>query len=121
MKREEKKQEREEKESEKMENAEMEIEETENEGSESESESEEIQSLQQKSLAGMDLRKSHSGILSLVEKLFETSGQRSKQNLQLSFQVHSLNLGKLMPAGVRHDHIVSYFALYEFFDVLYKN
>ncbi|APA08452.1 hypothetical protein sscle_04g032220 [Sclerotinia sclerotiorum 1980 UF-70] len=65
-----------------------------------------------------DLKKSHSDVLKLLKTLFGRGGAaEEKGNLQLAFQVHLLNMGKIMPRGVTHDHIVSYFALVDLFDI----
>lgn len=59
------------------------------------------------------LQESHSDILNLLEMLFE-----EEANLRLAFQIHLISLGKDLPAGVCHEHIVSYFGLFKLFDIL---
>ncbi|KAI0855733.1 hypothetical protein F4860DRAFT_529974 [Xylaria cubensis] len=55
---------------------------------------------------------SHLSILNLLEKLFnQDAAMRGRGNLQLAFQVHLLNEGKIMPDGVCPEHIISYFSL----------
>ncbi|KAI1377248.1 hypothetical protein F4677DRAFT_459120 [Hypoxylon crocopeplum] len=64
------------------------------------------------------IEKTHEVILGFLKKLVGKPGATEvKKNLQLSFQVYLFALGRPMPAGVCHEHIFSYFALLEFFDV----
>ncbi|RFU75821.1 ankyrin repeat [Trichoderma arundinaceum] len=74
-----------------------------------------------KSLASeiiVGVEESHCKILNLLNALFkEDNSIDNRGNLQLAFQVHLLTLGKKIPKGVSHDHIVSYFGLVKFFDI----
>jgi ankyrin repeat protein len=66
----------------------------------------------------LDVSESHSTVLNSLEILFrqDNSGE-NRENLQLAFQVYLLSLGKRIPKGVCHDHIVCYFGLFKLFDV----
>ena len=57
-------------------------------------------------------------IMHFIEQLFRKAREKEGNgNLQLSFQVYLLAMGRSMPAGVCHEHIMSYFALRQFFEV----
>lgn len=67
------------------------------------------------------IEESHSDILDLLKILFNkdnSTGERG--NLQLAFQVYLLTLGKRLPKGVCHEHIVSYFGLVKLLDIFRK-
>ncbi|KAI0847664.1 hypothetical protein F5Y00DRAFT_271006 [Daldinia vernicosa] len=67
--------------------------------------------------AGTNIQESHREILRLLERLFaESSTVETWGNLRLSFQIFSLNHGRSITSGIFPEHIVSYFALHEFFD-----
>ncbi|KAK8244181.1 hypothetical protein HDK90DRAFT_531290 [Phyllosticta capitalensis] len=70
------------------------------------------------------LKKTHGEILRLLKQLFgkdKAKGKHNKKkNLLLSFQVYLLTLGKSIPSGVCHEHIVSYFGLHKLFDYFHK-
>ncbi|KAI8956817.1 hypothetical protein F5Y11DRAFT_364739 [Daldinia sp. FL1419] len=68
--------------------------------------------------AELNIKDSHREILQLLEKLFaESSAAETWGNLRLSFQIFLLNHGRSITSGVCPDHIISYFALLEFFDI----
>ncbi|KAL7969310.1 hypothetical protein HDV63DRAFT_411060 [Trichoderma sp. SZMC 28014] len=57
-------------------------------------------------------------ILNLLGILFKKDNPtENRENLQLAFQVYLLSLGKRIPKGVCHDHIVCYFGLVKLFDI----
>ncbi|KAF7931553.1 uncharacterized protein EAE98_004289 [Botrytis deweyae] len=61
----------------------------------------------------------HSGIFNLLKILFGKDGAvEERGNLQLSFQIHMLNLRKKIPKNITYIHIISYFALFRLFDTL---
>ncbi|KAK8175879.1 hypothetical protein IWX90DRAFT_124912 [Phyllosticta citrichinensis] len=72
------------------------------------------------------IKETHAGLLNCFKKLFETSRAKQKrrskknQNLQLSFQVYLMTLGKSLPPGIHLEHIISYFSLHEFLDYFVK-
>ncbi|KAK8185867.1 hypothetical protein BC567DRAFT_154647 [Phyllosticta citribraziliensis] len=72
------------------------------------------------------IKETHASLLKCFKKLFETSRAKQKrrskknQNLQLSFQVYLMTLGKSLPPGIHLEHIISYFSLHEFLDYFVK-
>ncbi|KAI0119661.1 hypothetical protein F4814DRAFT_458849 [Daldinia grandis] len=67
--------------------------------------------------ADTNIQESHGEILRLLEKLFtESSTMETWGNLRLSFQIFLLNHGRSITSGICPEHIVSYFALLDFFD-----
>ncbi|KAK5994719.1 Ankyrin repeat domain-containing 50-like protein [Cladobotryum mycophilum] len=72
---------------------------------------------------GTSIKTTHETILALLQKLSGTAeAKEEKQNLQLSFQVYLLSMrkSKPMPGGVCLEHIISYFALFAFFNVFHQ-
>ncbi|KAK7744365.1 hypothetical protein SLS62_010220 [Diatrype stigma] len=64
------------------------------------------------------LKKSHRDVLNLLEIIFNKRGEAEETgNLQLAFQVHLFNRRRSMLGGISHEHVVSYFALVELFDI----
>lgn len=63
------------------------------------------------------IERRYSTILDLLRILFDKSQGGKFENLQLAFQVHLFNIGKRLPVGVHHEHIVSYYGLVGLFDV----
>jgi ankyrin repeat protein len=57
-------------------------------------------------------------LLDNFRKLFQP--EEDAKNLQLSFQIHRLTIKKSIPDTISHEHIISYFALHEFFDLFRK-
>ncbi|KAI1387226.1 uncharacterized protein F4822DRAFT_444003 [Hypoxylon trugodes] len=56
-------------------------------------------------------------VLNWLEVLLGSDEEgKSKENLQLAFQVYLFHVGKTMPRGVCHEHIISYFALVGLFE-----
>ncbi|KAL5088510.1 hypothetical protein Trisim1_006468 [Trichoderma cf. simile WF8] len=74
----------------------------------------------QKSFISKDIlatEKRYSTVLNLLQILF-AKGQGGKfGNLQLAFQIHLFNMGKKLPVGVHHEHIVSHYGLAGLFDI----
>ncbi|KAK5992631.1 Ankyrin repeat domain-containing 50-like protein [Cladobotryum mycophilum] len=64
----------------------------------------------------VSVEESHSAVLDLLKILFDNNKATEEGNLRLAFQVYFLNMGKTLPGGVCHEHIVSYFGLVRFFD-----
>ncbi|KAL6915593.1 hypothetical protein FSST1_007088 [Fusarium sambucinum] len=58
-------------------------------------------------------------VFNLFKVLFNKDGKAEERgNLQLAFQVHLITQGKAIPDGISHEHIVGYFALVSFFDII---
>ncbi|RGP70026.1 ankyrin repeat [Fusarium sporotrichioides] len=58
-------------------------------------------------------------VFNLFKVLFNKDGKAGERgNLQLAFQVHLITQGKAIPEGLSHEHIVGYFALVSFFDII---
>lgn len=66
----------------------------------------------------LGIAESHSKVLYLLRILFnKDNSTENRENLQLAFQVYLLTLGKRIPKGVCHDHIVCYLGLFKFLDI----
>ncbi|KAM6488331.1 hypothetical protein HDV62DRAFT_347542 [Trichoderma sp. SZMC 28011] len=74
----------------------------------------------QKSFISKDIlaiEKRYSTVLDLLQILFAKSQGGKFENLQLAFKIHLFNMGKRLPVGVHHEHIVSYYGLAGLFDI----
>ncbi|KAK4079745.1 hypothetical protein Trihar35433_850 [Trichoderma harzianum] len=74
----------------------------------------------QKSLISKNIlaiEKRYSTVLDLLQILFAKSQGGKFGNLQLAFLIHLFNMGKRLPVGVHHEHIVSYYGLAELYDI----
>ncbi|OBS25862.1 hypothetical protein FPOA_06396 [Fusarium poae] len=61
-------------------------------------------------------------VFNLFKVLFNKDGKAEERgNLQLAFQVHLISQGKSIQDGISHEHIVGYFALVSFFDIINEN
>ncbi|KAJ4860638.1 ankyrin repeats (3 copies) domain-containing protein [Trichoderma breve] len=65
----------------------------------------------------LHIEKRYSTVLDLFQILFAKTQGGKFGNLQLAFQVHLFNMGKRLPVGVHHEHIVSYYGLTGLFDI----
>lgn len=65
----------------------------------------------------VNVKQTYDSVSGLLEILLGSARGETKKNLELSFQVYLLSLGRSMPSGVCHEHILSYFALPYFLDI----